>query len=178
MKYVGLLRGINVGGKGIIKMAELKAAVENCGFAHVKTFIQSGNVIFESDEEKTGGIAARIEEYLLKTFKINSQTIVITYDQIKKVVLEVPSDWNQRKDLRCYIAFIREPVKPQEVLKQIRLKEGVDFAKAGEGVVYLTTLLSGLTKSGFAKLVSTKVYKDITIRNYSTVQKLLTLMEE
>ena len=178
MRYVALLRGINVGGKGIIKMTELKAAMANCGFANVKTYIQSGNVIFESDEEKTSNIASRMERCILKAFKIDSQTIVITYDQIKKVVSEVPPDWDQRNDLRRYIAFIREPVTPLEVLKQIRLKEGVDFAKAGEGVVYMTTLLSGLTKSGFAKLVSTKVYKDITIRNYSTVQKLLTLMEE
>lgn len=178
MKYLALLRGINVGGKDIIKMADLKEAVEKCGFTDVKTYIQSGNVIFESDEKSTGNIAAKLEDSLLKSFNYDTRVIVITREQLKGVVSEAPADWNNRHDLRCYLAFVRESVTAQDVIREIKLKEGIDFVKTGNGVVYMSTLLSGLTKSGFTKLITTKVYKDITIRNYSTVLKLLALMEQ
>jgi uncharacterized protein (DUF1697 family) len=177
MRYVALLRGINVGGNSIIKMVDLKSAVEKSGFKNVKTFIQSGNVIFESDEKNPSDITDRLEDTLLKTFQINSQVILRSHAQLKKVVAEVPSDWGKRNDLRRYIAFIREPTTARDVMGEVELKEGVDFVKPGEGVIYLSTLLSGLTRSRFTKLISKKVYRDITIRNYTTVQKLLALME-
>jgi uncharacterized protein (DUF1697 family) len=176
MKYIALLRGINVGGNAIIKMADLKKAVEDIGFTHVSTYIQSGNIIFESDHGDIEKIIARLEDALLKKFQFKSGIVVKTYEQLKKIVSEVPADWKKRDDLRCYLAFVREPVSAADVLREIKLKEGVDFVKAGDGVVYMSTLLSGLTKSGFTRLAGTKVCKDITIRNYNTAQKLLALM--
>jgi uncharacterized protein (DUF1697 family) len=178
MKYLALLRGINVGGNAIIKMAELKKAVETDGFTQVRTYIQSGNIVFESEEKDAAKVAVRLEGLILKYFKVNSLVIVRTYDQLKKVVSEVPPNWNNHDDIRCYIAFTAESVTPKEVVQAVKLKDEVDFIKAGEGVVYMTTLLSGITKSGFTKLISTPVYKYITIRNYTTVQKILSLMEE
>jgi uncharacterized protein (DUF1697 family) len=63
-------------------------------------------------------------------------------------------------------------------LKEITLNEGVDFIAVGIGVLYMSTKLSGITKSRFSKLAGKKIYKDITIRNYNTTQKLLELMEK
>ena len=177
MKYVALLRGINVGGNMIIKMSDLKAAVENLGFTNVRTYIQSGNIIFESNEKDSCVVAAKLENGLMKSLNYNSRIIVRTYQQLKTTLTNVPADWKKRQDMRCYIAFTKEPTTAEDVMGELELKEGVDSAKAGEGVVYMSTLLSGLTKSGFTKLINKKVYKDITIRNYNTCQKLLALME-
>jgi len=177
MKYLALLRGINVGGNRIIKMVDLKVAFEKSGFTDVTTFIQSGNVVFSSDEKDTEKIARKLEDTVLQTFKINSRIVVKSYSQLKKVLEEVPSEWKKENDLRCYLAFIKEPVSASDVLKEVALKEGVDSAKAGEGVLYMTTKMSGLTQSGFTKLATKKIYKDLTIRNYNTSQKLLALME-
>jgi uncharacterized protein (DUF1697 family) len=178
MKYVALLRGINVGGNSIIKMAGLKEAAEKCGFSNVRTFIQSGNVIFESVEKDNGKLSAKLEDCFSKNYSIESQAIILTEDQFRKVVGAAPEDWKTRDDLRRYIAFVRPPITPEDLLKEIKLKEDVDFVRAGAGVLYMSTLLSGITKSGFTKLVGTKVYKDITIRNYTTVHKLLELLEQ
>ena len=178
MKYIALLRGINVGGNRIIKMAALKEAVEQCGFTNVITYIQSGNVVFDAGENKTATIATKLEDSLLNNFKYDSRIVIRTYEQFKKVIDEIPIEWKTHKDLRCYLAFVKEPVTAQDVIREIELKEGIDSVKAGAGVVYMSTLLSGLTKSGFPKLIGTKVYQDITIRNYNTAQKLLALMED
>lgn len=177
MKYVALLRGINVGGKNIIKMTDLKEAVEKCGFTSVSTYIQSGNILFESDGKNISEIVEKLEASLLKDFFYNSRIIVRSYEQLKKIVSEVPSDWKKRNDLRCYIAFIGEPILAQDLMREIELKESIDFIKIGEGVLYMSTLLSGLARSRFTKLITKKAYKDITIRNYNTVRKLLDLME-
>jgi uncharacterized protein (DUF1697 family) len=177
MKYVTLLRGINVGGNMIIKMTDLKTAVENCGFTNVSTYIQSGNIIFESNEKDNSIITAKLENGLLQSLNYNSRIVVRTYQQLKTILSNVPADWKKRKDMRCYLAFVKEPATAADVIRELELKEGVDFVKAGEGVVYMSTVLSGLTKSGFTKLINKKVYKDITIRNYNTCQKILVRME-
>ncbi len=178
MKYVALIRGINVGGNNLIKMVELKACFEKGGFKNVITYIQSGNVVFEVDEKNNEKIVNKLESALLRTFKVNLRIVVRSYLQLKKVLSGVPGEWRKRDDLRCYIAFVKEPVKASEVVQEVVLKDGIDFVKVGEGVVYMTTLLRGLTKSGFTKLVGKKIYQDITIRNYNTTLKLLALMEQ
>lgn len=175
MKYVALLRGINVGGNAIIKMADLKAAVEKCGFTNVRTLIQSGNVIFESADEDKNKIAKQFEKCLEQDFRIAATAIIKTRAEFNNIVAEAPPGWNTREDLRKYIAFVKDPKTARDVMRDVEPKEGVDFAVAGDGVVYMSTLLSGLTKSGFTKLVGKPVYKDLTIRNFNTVKKLLEL---
>jgi uncharacterized protein (DUF1697 family) len=177
MKYVALLRAINVGGNSPIKMADLKDAVEKSGFTKVQTYINSGNVIFESAEKDGAIVAALINEALKKRFGLDSRVILSSFEQFKEIMDGVPDDWRKRNDIRCYIAFTREPVTAQDVIDEI-LKDGVDFVGVGRGAVYMTTLTSGLTKSDFTKLVGKPVYKDITMRNYNTARKLLALMEE
>jgi uncharacterized protein (DUF1697 family) len=178
MKYVALLRGINVGGKNIIKMADLKKAVEKCGFTNVITYIQSGNVLFESDQKNIHEIVKKLEAALLKDFAYESRIIVRTHEQLKKTLAEVPPEWRTNRDLSCYLAFIAEPFSALELAPQVELRDSYDFLKAGEGVLYMTTLSSGLTKSKFTKLNTKVFYKEISIRNYNTVQKLLGLMGE
>ncbi len=177
MKYVALLRGINVGGNAIIKMVDLKKATERCGFTNVSTYIQSGNLFFESADTAVDRVTEILEGCLARDLGYGSRIIVRTHEQLKGVVSSVPHEWEEGKDLRCYIAFVGEPATVEDVVREIQPKEGVDFVAVGPGVVYMSTLLSGLTKSGFTRLVGKGVYKDITMRNYSTVKKLLALME-
>ncbi len=178
MKYVALLRAINVGGNNRIKMEQLRACFEVGGFQQVMTYIQSGNVIFESEDENRERLTREIEESLSQTFNYPARIVLRSYAEIQKVVEEAPDDWNIKTDLRCNIAFIKEPVTAHEAWQEIVPKEGIDVVTVGHGVLYLSTRLSGLTTSALGKLVSKKIYQDMTIRNYTTTQKLLTLMEQ
>jgi uncharacterized protein (DUF1697 family) len=177
MKYLALLRGVNVGGNSIIKMADLKKAVEKAGFTSVQTYINSGNVIFNSSEKDAVKIAHVLEEILRKTFNIDSRVAVLNLAQLQQVVDETPDNWKTSVDIRCYVAFLLAPATTEEVIREIKLKEGIDFIKPGPGVVYMTTLLSGITKSGFTKIIGKPIYKKITMRNFGTVKKLLVMME-
>jgi uncharacterized protein (DUF1697 family) len=177
MEYIALLRGVNVGGNAIIKMSDLKKTAEKCGFTRVRTYIQSGNIIFESTENNLISITAKLENAILNDFKMNVPVVVKSRDQLEKIVSEIPAAWKKGADLRCYIAFVRSPLSARDILPEIEVKEGVDFVNAGEGVLYLSTVLSGITKSRLSKLAAKKAYKDITIRNYNTVEKLLIILK-
>jgi uncharacterized protein (DUF1697 family) len=177
MKYVALLRGINVGGRNIIKMAALKVCLEQQGFRNVATFIQSGNVIFESDERNAGKLTMQLEGALSKMFDYDSRVVLRSRAQLKAVVSGVPTKWKTRSDLRCNIAFLREPVTARHALGEVDVNPQVDSVQEGKGVLYLSTLVSGLKRSRFTRIIGKSIYRDMTIRNYNTCQKLLALME-
>ncbi len=177
MKYVALLRGINVGGNNIIKMFDLKQAFEKAGYSKVVTFIQSGNVIFESGIQDKEQITTHLEDVLSKTFHYTSKVVIRSHKELKRIIAGVPSMWKTDDDVRCYILFIKEPVTEKDVEKEIEIKEGIDFFSTGVGVVYMATKMEGLTKSKFSKIIGKKVYKDITMRNFKTSRMILEIME-
>jgi len=177
MKYVALLRGINVGGNSIIKMSSLKGAFEKLGFENVLTYINSGNVIFDSNLELTE-ITDKIQNGLLKDFKLPVKVVVKSLPQIEKIIKGAPKEWKDKNNLRCYIAFVFESLNEKEIEKEIDLKEGIDFLETGPGVLYMTTRLDGLTKSSFNRLAGKPFYKEMTVRNFNTTKKVLELMQK
>ncbi len=176
MTYIALLRGINVGGNSLVKMADLKREMEDLGCKNVKTVIASGNVVFDSKlTEKS--IAKKLETGLSSALKIDIKVVVRTMAEVKQVIAHAPKSWEKGDDIRKYVAFVRLPAKPEDLIAEIKLREGVDSVDSWDGVVYMTTKLAGITKSGFSKLAGKKIYKEITIRNYTTVKKLADIGE-
>ncbi len=176
MKYIALLRGVNVGGNSIVKMSDLKDLLVAEGFTNVSTYINSGNVIFESAEHDKTKLLKKIDTLLLEKFSLK-KTVVLTATQLHHIADQIPLTWKD-EDIRKYIAFVREPFTPEDVIKEAELKDGIDFIEKGPGVVYMSTKMEGITKTKFTKLIATKIYKEITMRNYNTVKKLLTLVEK
>ena len=175
MKYVALLRGVNVGGKSMVKMTEIKKVLEKEEFSKVSTYINSGNILFES-EKKNSELTKEIEKILKDNF-FEIGTVVLSDDDLKDVLQQVPQSWKQ-DDVRKYIGFLKDSIRAEDVIQVAELKEGIDFIDKGPHVVYMTTKMEGLTKSSFPKLISKPIYKQITIRNVNTAQKLLTLLEK
>lgn len=177
MKYLILLRGINVGGNNIIKMERLRQVLHEHGYQNVATYIQSGNVVLES-KLTAAKLTSELEKLLADAFHYRARVVVVSLPQLVTVLAEMPRDWKTNHDIRCYIAFVKEPTTAKDVAEALSPREGIDFVATGKRVVYMTTLTSGLTKSGFTKIVGTKIYQDMTIRNLNTTQKLLALMEK
>jgi uncharacterized protein (DUF1697 family) len=177
MTYVALLRAINVGGKGIMKMAALRACFEDAGLTRVATYIQSGNIVFDS---KLGApaVTRTVAAALSAAFGYDSAVVVRSHTQFRRVVADAPRSWPRGDHLRRYIAFLRAPVTPTDALEHVAIKEGIDAVAAGNGVLYLSTLLSGLSKTRFTKLATRPIYKDMTIRSYATCLKILKLIGE
>ena len=126
MKFVALLRGINVGGKNVIKMAELKACFESIGLSDVTTFIQSGNVLFATNERSIAKITEKVEEGLSKCFDYNSRVVIVSHEQLKNAVKHAPSEFGKKPAKYRYdVVFLRKPLSPAEAMKSVTAKDTV-----------------------------------------------------
>jgi uncharacterized protein (DUF1697 family) len=176
--YVALLRGINVGGNNLIKMLELRACFEAAGFQDVTTYIQSGNVLFSSEETDQDKLVDRIETLLTKTFSYKARVMLRSQKQMKDIVAKAPKHIGTQPDTFHYdVIFLRPNLSAAEVMKNVSVREGVDTAAAGQGVLYFSRLTSKLAQSRMPRIASMPMYQDMTIRSWSTTIKLLGLLE-
>ena len=174
---VALLRGINVGGKNVIRMADLRSCFEAEGFREVTTYIQSGNVIFRSPGSAPGPLTVRIEEMLAAAFNYRAKVMLRSCEQMEAVVAGAPAGFGSQPDRYRYdTIFLRPALTASAAMEEVRTRPGVDEAWAGEGVLYFSRLISKASRSYLSRLVSMPVYQDMTIRNWNTTTRLLKLM--
>ena len=177
--YVALLRGINVGGRNVISMAELRRRFESEGFGEVSTYIQSGNVIFRSGLSGAQALTARIEEMLAAAFDYQAKVVLVSLPQMRAVVGEAPAGFGDRPDVHRYdVLFLRPPLTAAAAMEVVLTRTGVDEAWAGNGVLYFSRLIARASQSYLSRLVSMPVYQSMTIRNWNTTTKLLQMMEQ
>lgn len=177
--YVALLRGINVGGKNLIKMPALKAAFEAAGFDDVSTYIQSGNVLFRTPEKGSEALTDRIESMLAASFDYIPTVVVRSRQQLRAIVEKAPSGFGGRPQTYRYdVIFLKEPLSAKAAIKAVPTNPAVDTADAGTGVLYFSRLTAKATASRLGKIVGSPIYPSVTIRNWNTTTKLLSLMNE
>ena len=176
--YVALLRGINVGGKNLIKMSALKDAFEADSFRNVRTYIQSGNVLFEWPGDGGTALANRIETLLESTFGIPLVVVVRSRSQMRAIVDRAPVGFgSQAATHRHNVIFLKEPLTAQEAMESVSTKVGVDEAHVGAGVLYFSYLIANASQSHLNRIAGLPYYKYMTIRNWNTTTKLVGLLE-
>jgi uncharacterized protein (DUF1697 family) len=176
--YVVLLRGINVGGHNKVPMGALKSCLEEDGFADVRTYIQSGNVIVRSPLAAKA-VGTRIEACLAKQFATdNVRVLVLTRQQLAAVVAKKPKGFgDQPTKYNCDVIFLMG-LAPADVLPVFDPRTGVDTIWPGTGVIYSQRLSAKRTQSRLSKAMSSPAYKSMTIRNWNTTTKLLAMLDE
>lgn len=178
-RYAALLRGINVGGNNIIKMSELKLCFESLGFLDVSTYINSGNVLFSSAKNTTKkSLAGILEKKILDYYKLPIKVVVVTAKDMIDIVKNAPRGFGSRpEDFRYDVMFLKPPLKAEEAVKDLPLKEEVDRAWAGRGVIYFSRVAAKASQSRMPRIVLLPIYKSVTIRNWNTATKLSSLLE-
>lgn len=179
MKYVCLLRGINVGGKNTVSMGDLREWFEaEDGFRDVSTYINSGNVLFQSADTDIGGLITRIEAGLRARFELPLSVTVVSHDQLAENIKNAPKGWGTDESRRHNLVFVRPPRTAKEVLAAIgTLKPELEMATAGDQVVYWSLSMESPGRTNASKFIAHPFYKDVTIRNYNTSRKLLTMLD-
>ena len=176
--YVILLRGINVGGKNKVPMAELRTCLEDLGFSSVSTYIASGNVILVSDKPPDE-IKAQIETALPENFNLDDELIkvlVLTRDQYQAVVDNKPDGFGEQPEKYHSDAIFLMGMDSAEAISIFSPREGVDQVWPGEGVIYSQRLSAERTKSRLNRIMASPAYKSMTIRNWNTTTKLLDML--
>ena len=173
-RYVALLRGINVGGNNLIKMPALCASFERQGFTDVSSYIQSGNVAFSGGARR--GLEKRIEAALSKDFDYAARVTLRDADELAAVVANAPKGFGSKPEKYRYdVLFVFSPRTAAELMEVVTVREGVDTATAGDGVVYHSRLIARATQSRLGKIIGTPSYKVLTISNWRTTQALAAL---
>jgi len=168
-RYIAFLRAINVGGTTIIKMSDLKRLFESFGLENVETYIQTGNVIFESDENKPSVLEEQIEQQLEEAFGKRIQLFVRTTRELAAIVEECPFDPKAGETLHVVI-LDRKPSK-KSIDGLMSLRSAVDdFAVVGREAF---NLRRNREKSIFSNnLVEKTLDVAGTTRNFTTIKIL------
>ena len=176
--YVALLRGINVGGRNIISMADLRSAFEAGGYGDVRTYIQSGNVVFTTETARAE-LEDELEALLEREVGRPVMVVVRSRQQLRNVVTKAPDGFGADPDAYKYDAmFLKAPLRPAQVMDALELRDGVDRAWPGTGVVYFSRDASQLTRSRMSRITGKDVYQRMTVRNWRTTTTLLGMLEE
>lgn len=177
--YLLLLRGINVGGKNKLSMAELTTHLTSLGFSSVTTYIASGNVVLQSDKP-ADQVKSIVEQSLPKQFKLDSQLIkilVLTPAQLRSVVKQKPPAFGDSPDTYHSDVIFLMDIPVDQALAVFQPKEGVDTIWPGPNVIYSQRLSAQRTKSRLNKIMVSPLYKSMTIRTWNTTIKLLEIIK-
>ena len=178
--YLVLLRGINVGGKNKISMADLRKYLEDHGFDHVATYIASGNVILRSSKSAQE-VKSIIEEILPKYFKLDDELIkvlVLTREYFQSVFDNKPEGFGEQPGKYHSDSIFLIDIDVDEAMAVFDPREGVDRIWAGNDMIYSQRLSSMRTKSRLNKIMGSGLYKSMTIRSWKTTIKIIDLMNE
>ena len=172
-KYVAFLRGINVGGHHKVPMKELKDILQNMGFKNIITLLNSGNVIFETNQAKISELESQIAQQLNSSFGFPIPVIIRSAENLKQLILSNPfSGIEITNETRLYISFLRN--KPQTDLLLPWISEDKSFHILqidGANIISVLDLGIGKTVKGMEALE--KLFgKDITTRNWNTILRI------
>jgi uncharacterized protein (DUF1697 family) len=178
MVYVALLRGINVGGNNKVDMKTLKASMEAAGLNHVVTYINSGNIIFTSSQGDKHALELRVETIISETFGLDIKVLIRSLPDYEAMMKALPENWQNNDEMRSDVLFLWEAFDQESVLDGLIFKPEIETVLYTPGAVLWSVNRALAAKSGLSKIIGTKLYSNVTIRNVNTTRKIYELMKE
>ena len=182
MRYVALLRGINVGGRNKVAMADLRQVAESLGHTEVATYIQSGNLVFTSDDDSANGLAEALEQEIARSLAVRPAVVVLSRADLAQVIADNP--FPGESNPKALHAVFRREALTADAVEAIAAAEQKARAKGSpdEVIVVGRTLFlrtpDGLGRSELAaQLARVGSQAAGTARNWSTVNRLLAMLD-
>ncbi|EOH99058.1 hypothetical protein UAY_02327 [Enterococcus moraviensis ATCC BAA-383] len=178
-RYIALLRGVNVGGKNRVVMATLKARFEQHGFKDVSTYLNSGNVIFSSEGRDVLQLTEDCEKLIEAEFGLKIIVTIVSAKELLEALEQMPEWWNVDKESKHNVIFVIPPTTTEEVINSVG-EAKIEYEKVAhhERVIFWSAPIKTFSRSRWSKIVGTKMYSRITIRNANTVNKLAELVQK
>lgn len=181
MKYIVLLRGVNISGKNKVSMPKLKQLLEENNYQNVSTYLNSGNIIIESNINNKELIVENISKIIEFNFNIKIPIYIMTISELEDILNNSPSWWGTtNKEIYDNLIFIIPPTTYEEVYNTIGSpKENVDQIEEYHNTIFWSFVLKDYRKSTWwIKTASTSITNKITIRTANTMKKLLQLSQK
>lgn len=177
--HLAFLRGINVSGHNMIKMEALKTTLETVGFLNVQTYIQSGNVFVDSEEENAAAVGFKIKQEIFKAFGHEVPVVVVGKSDLEACFMNNPFLKEAALDIKkLYVAFVSK-----ELQKENRNELKISQFKPDEAIIDASRIYIkyavGAGKTRFdQKYIEKKLNVTATIRNWNTITQLLQLFNQ
>lgn len=181
MKYIALLRGINISGKNKISMSELKKELEKNKYQNVVTYLNSGNVIFETEINNKESIMQDIYRIIKSKFHLEIPIFIMTAFELENIMNNTPKWWGtDNKEIYDNLIFIIPPTKYEEVYHTIGApNEDIEKVKEYNNSIFWSYCLKNYRKSNWwSKTASTNIKDKITIRTANTMKKILEICKK
>lgn len=157
-------------------MVDLREVFEAFGCTEVRTYIQSGNVVFDMPGRSPA--EADLESALAARFGFAIPVVLRTATQFRAIVADAPPGFGQLPDTyHSDVAVLKAPLTSAQAMRVVALREGVDEVWPGKGVVYFQRLSARRTESRMSKIAGTPEYRSMTIRNWNTTMALLAMLD-
>lgn len=177
--HLALLRGINVSGHNMMKMDALKSMLESVGFQNVQTYIQSGNVFVDSEEESGASVGFKIKQEIFKAFGHEVPVVVINQNDLENCFTNNPYLKEKEVDTKkLYVAFLSNTLRSESIndLKISQFKP--DEASIDGNKIFIKYAVGAGKTRLDQKYIEKKLNVTATIRNWNTVTQLLKMYEE
>lgn len=181
MKYIVLLKGVNISGKNKVSMPKLKQLLEENNYQNVSTYLNSGNIIIESNIDNKELIIENISKIIEFNFNIKIPIYIMTVPELEDILNNSPSWWGTtNKEIYDNLIFIIPPTTYEEVYNTIGSpKENIDQIEEYHNTIFWSFVLKDYRKSTWwIKTASTSITNKITIRTANTMKKLLQLSQK
>ena len=180
MKYIALLRGINISGKNKISMSELKLELEKNKYQNVSTYLNSGNVIFETNMKSKGDIIKDLCTIIKNKFNLEIPIFIMTSLELEDILNNYPNWWGtDNKKIYDNLIFIIPPTQYEEVYNTIGTpSKDIEKIKEYNNSIFWSYDLKNYRKSNWwSKTASTNIKDKITIRTANTMKKILEICD-
>lgn len=173
-----LIRGINVGGKNPVPMARLRSVLEERGFGSVATYIQSGNVVLAAPGRDEAAVSLAVQGVLDQHFGVRTVVVTLAAESLRSAVDGAPEGFGAEPETYHYdVVFLMPGISGAQALPAFGIREGVDSVWAGANAVYFRRLSAQRTKSRLSSVMSSPIYKQMTVRNWRTTTALLAKLD-
>ena len=180
MKYVALLRGINVGGNHRVPKAEFHKVLEDLGFRDVVIYINSGNAVFTSDHEPT---AHEVQAALETHFGFDIPTLVLPGDKVIAIAEAIPPEWTNdppkpdKSGQKSDVLYLLDEANTSDIIEQLGHRPEVETMIYVDGAVLANISRANQSRYSLLKVVGKPLYRQMTIRNITTAKKLAELVQ-
>lgn len=171
MKYIALLRGINVGGNRKVEMKRLKSLFESLGYTNVATYLNSGNALFESSA-KQAALQKEIPQKLAQEFGLEIQTLVKSQKEVQTIARAIPLEWENDSEQKTDVAYLFPEIDSEHTIDELPVKREYIDMRYVKGAIIWNIKRKELNKSQLNKLVGKKLYQLMTVRNVNTARFL------
>jgi uncharacterized protein (DUF1697 family) len=175
--YIALFRGINVGGNNILPMKELAVVLENLGAANVKTYIQSGNAVFQHASENVSGLSSSISAAIKASHGFEPRVWLLDLVEMEKAIASNPFPKGESEPKTLHLYFLAS-APPNPDLKMLdSLKKANEQFKLIDNVFYLHAP-EGIGRSKLAERAEKALGVAATARNWRTVSKIMAMVKQ